>query len=434
MNRSKTAVIMLSVSILVSFLIVASNLATILTFLINRPLRRRSVYCLIHLASVDMTYGVLRIVRDLYEHMFYFRSDWSTSVVVLNVTENLVDINVVTCLLSLVLVSLERVYATYFPFRYRTTRARTYFVVFAITWLIPVAFNGPYLKEKGTSSFGVILITGFLVLSVVALITICISYTAIFVKVRTQAKRLQPNRLPTALRRTRKQEQHLGMTLFIVTILSLIAWLPMITLTFLYVQRAVIMKLSFAGYKMIFLVHLTNSLINPIVYVIRMKDFRKAIVQMVFRCSRASQRPLVVRYCKNGEIKDPVVELGIGWKVFRQHHSTKRVLFSFPWRRKISKSIDTDEKPQPPPPAPPLPNNNSYNKIAAARTPKKATYTYSHLENASGLEKARKGQTRIELELGFFLSEIPRSGFWKVHFEKGSRGKLRFLSRKWTNL
>jgi hypothetical protein len=38
------------------------NLATILTFVINRHLRRRSVYCLVNLAVVDMMYGGFAVV------------------------------------------------------------------------------------------------------------------------------------------------------------------------------------------------------------------------------------------------------------------------------------------------------------------------------------------------------------------------------------
>lgn len=76
------------------------------------------------------------------------------------------------------------------------------------------------------------------------------------------------------------------MTLFIVTVLSLLTWLPII------IRHELQHTFSTPGITqsnaelLTELLQLTNSLINPIVYVFRMKEFREALWHVLFRCSR----------------------------------------------------------------------------------------------------------------------------------------------------
>jgi hypothetical protein len=264
--------------IFVGLLTVVLNFATILIFVINRHLRRRSVYCLINLAVADMLYGVLTTTDE------YFQVHNMEKSVGFKIPLNVVFFS---SLYSLVPVSLERVYAIFFPFRHRTTRLRMYIIVFAITWLLPLPLVIAFHFSPGISQR--ISVTSILVIFPLCLTIICTSYTAIFVKVKNQALRLRPNQQQTAAIQIRqKREQHLAMTLFIVTVLSLITWLPYIIVQFLlklYKSNAIPFNLE----ELIYLMQRTNSLLNPIIYVLRMRDFRKALSQLFFKCSRDQQ-------------------------------------------------------------------------------------------------------------------------------------------------
>ncbi|XP_031550057.1 histamine H2 receptor-like [Actinia tenebrosa] len=252
------------------FLIVVFNLATIVTFIINRHLRRRSVYCLINLAVADMLFGALIMPSDVIFNLtdIYFVEG-----------QYIYCIFMVSSLFSLVLVSLDRVYATFFPFQHRTTRLKTYIAVFTITWILPflfVLFYG-YVKIKQDIVVIVLLL---------CLLIICTSYSAIFIKVKIQAKRLQPNQQQTAaIQMRQKREHHLAMTLFIATVLSLITWLPYVYILnriFLFGYNDNIYRI----FQTAVLIQNLNSLINPLIYVFRMRDFRKSLSRLIFSCSR----------------------------------------------------------------------------------------------------------------------------------------------------
>ncbi|XP_031564456.1 histamine H2 receptor-like [Actinia tenebrosa] len=273
---TNTEIIIWSAFVLfLDFLIIVVNLATIVTFVINKHLRRRSVYCLINLAVADMLFGVCSITHDVIYSLF---DEFA------RVGYYLLLILIFSSLFSLVLVSLDRVYATFFPFQHRTTRLRMYIGVFTITWLLPSPFVLIHYYEDQDD----ILITTIVLL--ISLLIICASYSAIFIKVKIQAKRHQPNRQQTAAIQIRqKREQHLAMTLFIVCVLSLITWLPYLS---------ILIRISLFGYdhdslyrifKTTTLIQNLNSLINPIIYVFRMRDFRKALSRLIISCSRDHQ-------------------------------------------------------------------------------------------------------------------------------------------------
>jgi hypothetical protein len=301
-------IIWCAVFIVVGFLIVVVNLATILTFVINKHLRRRSVYCLINLAVADMLFGVSNIVLEsIYIVEYLGLKDYDVGILFIIV----ICLAVTTCLFSLVLVSIERVYATFFPFRHRTTRLRMYIAVFAITWLISLLGVLPFCLLPG-SVRNVYLINILMVLFLVCLIIICTSYTSIFVKVKNQAKRLLPNQRQTAAIQIRqKREQHLAMTLFVVTVLSLITWLPNTVAYIININTSISYVISSNVLQLVELIQRTNSLINPIIYVFRMRDFRKALSQLIFKCSRDQQHTRPIGHHGNHCREQPPLELGV---------------------------------------------------------------------------------------------------------------------------
>ena len=112
------------------------------------------------------------------------------------------------------------------------------------------------------------------------LIVICISYTSIALKFWCGT------RLPShgAVNRQRK----LTVTLFIMTTVSLLLWLPYVVDSF--VSFSALDRFSFLTYlrlRLSFtLLYHTNSLVNPIIYTIRMPEFRKALLVLLKRRQR----------------------------------------------------------------------------------------------------------------------------------------------------
>ena len=122
------------------------------------------------------------------------------------------------------------------------------------------------------------------------LFVICVSYSSIVVKFLCGA---HPQHHGAANR-----QRKLTVTLFIMTIVSLLMWLPHAvyiflvfqsltsTMEFLSSEKLVRLALSF------FILSLMNSLVNPIVYTIRMPEFRKALLLLFKRQRRQNARDI----------------------------------------------------------------------------------------------------------------------------------------------
>ena len=86
------------------------------------------------------------------------------------------------------------------------------------------------------------------------------------------------------------RQRKLTVTLFITTLVSLLLWLPYSIFVFLSWSTDILSSLSFQEYfelkySLIFL-FFANSLVNPILYTIRMPDFKKALLSLFRRHQR----------------------------------------------------------------------------------------------------------------------------------------------------
>nr|pir G-protein-coupled receptor - sea anemones, actinians [Actiniaria]AAK31203.1 G protein-coupled receptor [Actinia sp. UST-01] len=138
--------------VVIGVLIVMSNVLTIITFVVNSQLRRRSVYCLMNLAVADALYGAVLTSNSwcvLGVTLFSFKIDFKTRGMFVPML-----LTIMGSLLSLVVVCLDRVYATFFPFRHRTARPRVYTFTFIITWSLALFTSLMYhLTPKTKQSF-----------------------------------------------------------------------------------------------------------------------------------------------------------------------------------------------------------------------------------------------------------------------------------------
>ena len=112
------------------------------------------------------------------------------------------------------------------------------------------------------------------------LIVIFVSYTSILFNFRFGA---HPQRHCAAALRQRK----LTVTLFTTTLVSLLLWLPCNIFLFLLNLTDIYDSLSvseyFHLYNVLIFLYFANSFINPILYTIRMPDFKKALLSLFRR-------------------------------------------------------------------------------------------------------------------------------------------------------
>ena len=260
--------------------IVTVNLLSIILFIKNRSLRTRSMYLVISLTVADMLVGGLSgsvSQLDLLRKC-HFVNVYLVSLKVIIVLRSFFLLFPFVSLTNIAAISLERFHATFRPFRHRLIKSWVYAVAIVVVWVFPVIT----LVIRDIEWF---LIRHHLYLweshCCLCLIITFVSYTSIFFKFRFGA---HPQRHCAAALRQRK----LTVTLFITTLVSLLLWLPygiylfVVWLSGICNYRIAYPKGVTWGYLMRFLFY-ANSLGNPILYAIRMPDFKKALLSF-FRC------------------------------------------------------------------------------------------------------------------------------------------------------
>ena len=178
-----------------------------------------------------------------------------------------------TSLTSIAVISLDRLHATFRPFRHRFITENVYWVTIFAIWVLPAMVSATLPLFI---AFGNELQRYYFPLwesySFLCLFVICVSYSSIVVQFLRGAK---PQQHGAAANRQRK----LTITLFIMTIVSLLMWLP-------FVIAASSRLKSVRFHKTFGALFLANSFVNVIVYTIRMPEFRKAILELFKRRQR----------------------------------------------------------------------------------------------------------------------------------------------------
>ena len=265
-----------------SVAIVTVNLLVIILFIKNRNLRTRSMYLVISLTVADMLVGVLsggyvpfyflqrcRLIKlNLSWEVGFSLSGFSLFFPLVSLT-------------NIAVISVERFHATFRPFRHRLIKRWVYVVAITAVWVFPLIV----LVIRGVELLYLIGYHLYIIESycLLCLIVTFVSYTSILFKFRFGD---HPQRHCAAALRQRK----LTVTLFITTLVSLLLWLPYSIFVFLSWSTDILSSLSFQEYfdlkySLIFL-FFANSLVNPILYTIRMPDFKKALLSLFRRHQR----------------------------------------------------------------------------------------------------------------------------------------------------
>ena len=288
MFSSSECITWFAVFLAVCVAIVTVNLISIALFIKNRSLRTRATYLVINLTIADMFVG------GFYLPVPFVILSCLCDIVKMNLSQELLVLLVIifflkiwfllTSLTNIAVISLDRLHATIRPFRHRLIKKWVYGVTIAGVWVLAamVAAARLIINILGNVkwiTYGFYIWTSYCCL---CLFVICVSYSSIVVKFLCGA---HPQHHGAANR-----QRKLTVTLFIMTIVSLLMWLPYAVLIFV-VSLTSIKKFLTPLELLRLLLSLTilyvmNSLANPIVYTIRMPEFRKALLLLFKRQRR----------------------------------------------------------------------------------------------------------------------------------------------------
>ena len=278
--------------LIVSVAIVTVTLLSIILFIKNSDLRTRGMYLVINLTVADTLVGVissLQLPRLLSIHCnslnvrFNREGDMITSFLFYWFP--------LTSLTNITVISLDRMHATFRPFRHRVIKKWVYGVTISVVWvlagMISTAIMMLFLFDKEWSHHQYLLPS----YSLLCLFVICACCASIIVKICCGARPQHHG----AARRQRK----LTVTLLIMTIVSLLLWLPFAVATFVYHTTDSIRSLSYTKITRLntslLLLYFTNSFVNPVIYTIRMPEFRKALLLLFTRRQRRNAAVIPLR-------------------------------------------------------------------------------------------------------------------------------------------
>ena len=223
----------LAVFLTVTVAVVAVNLLSIILFVNNSNLRTRAMYLVINLTVADMFVGEIFTVVIVLLFLFFGCEGgnpyfvficWAgraTYFFVLNMTGIFLPL---TSVAGIAVISLERIHATFRPFRHRNIKKWTYGVTIAGVWILTTMMLIPFslirlygnLHQQWQLVFPFYLWRSYCCL---CLIVICVSYTSIALK-------FWCGTCPPWHGAANRLKKKLTVTLFIMTIVSLLLWLP----------------------------------------------------------------------------------------------------------------------------------------------------------------------------------------------------------------
>ena len=295
MLSSSECITWFAVVLMVSIAIVTVNLLSIILFIKNSDLRTRGMYLVINLTVADTLVGVISSL-----HLPGFPSKECKNAKNLNVRSNREGYIItsflffwfpLTSLTNITVISLDRMHATFCPFRHRVIKKWVYGVTICVVWvlagMISTAIMMLLLFDKESLRLQCLSQS----YSLLCLFVICACYASIIVKICCGARPQHHG----AARRQRK----LTVTLLIMTIVSLLLWLPFAVATFVYLTTDSIRSLSHTKRMRLnmylLLLFYTNSFVNPVVYTIRMPEYRKALQLLFTRRQRQNAAAIPLR-------------------------------------------------------------------------------------------------------------------------------------------
>ena len=221
-------------------------------------------------------------------------------------------------ILHLALMYLDRYIAIKHPYRYTNMVTATRLLRSSVfVWIVALLSTGTSFLTKNIPLSQLIKVSMIIMSSGVAIIIFC--QAALYYETRRHEKQIAANQVSEDNKRkflTEKKALKLTTTVLLVLVLT---YLPLIVVTILYGISFIesLNTVHIASTIVVFLV-LINSLINPVIYCIRRRQFRIAFIEILFRKSNIQAQEIGMRVIINGARE------GLRWRSQNKEEETPR--------------------------------------------------------------------------------------------------------------
>ena len=240
------------------------NAFTLVVFARSRHLRRRNTYLIMNLTVADLLIAAVSGPETILLYIRDKNLEKGFGVLYLIIS----DMCWIASLGNLVLISLERLHATLYPFRHCLLGKSFYYKIIIFSWFgaltLACAVQIIRMNDVPLSDRYPWIIYVFLTLAVLT-----ISYVIIMSKFLRKAHVQQLGSVMSA-------ERKLSVTLFIVSAASTLTLLPWLITICIAISSDRYLWLEFTPMKIASTFYHLNSILNPVIYAIRLTEFRRA--------------------------------------------------------------------------------------------------------------------------------------------------------------
>ena len=244
------------------------NAFTLVVFARSRHLRRRNTYLIMNLTVADLLIAAVSGPETILFFKRNTRPKKGFGVLYLIIS----DMCWIASLGNLVLISLERLHATLYPFRHCLVGKSTYYKIIIFSWFgaLTLACSVQISRMVDVPFADRYSWVIYICLTLAVLIT---SYAIIMSKFIRKAHVQQLGSVMSA-------ERKLSVTLFIVSAASILTLLPWVIIICIAISSDRYLWINFTPMKIASTFYHLNSILNPVIYAIRLTEFRRALKEL----------------------------------------------------------------------------------------------------------------------------------------------------------
>ncbi len=257
-----------SAFILASVFISIGNLLTIVLFAVNKTLRKKSLFLVINMAFADLMLGAVTLpiyIYDVGASYQLWTGGWTIFLSIFYMSVDTVFSQ--ASLISAAFISGERFYAIYWPFKHNTLSMRAYRIVIFVVWTLALLIAavwtalGRFISLKHP-------VYAWMPYTLILIFTVCGCNIGIW-------RKFQHGSVASQQHNRALQNKRLTKTLLFVSVLALLSWLPLVIMNFLIFVYHI--QIPWRFYLLVNVVNYSNSVVNPIVYALRIPEFKQAL-------------------------------------------------------------------------------------------------------------------------------------------------------------
>ena len=247
------------------------NAFTLVVFARSRHLRRRNTYLVINLTVADLLIAAVSGPENILLLKASKRPKRGFGV--LHVYLIISDMCWIASLGNLVLISLERLHVTLYPFRhYCLVGKRIYYKIIIFSWFGALTLAcGLQISRMNDSS-----LADRYPWTIYTFLTVAVLTTSYAIIISKFIGKPHVQQLGSVILAERK----LSVTLFIVSAASTITFLPFAIVTCILISSDRDKWTEFTPYRIANGIYYLNSILNPVIYSIRLSEFRRALKEL----------------------------------------------------------------------------------------------------------------------------------------------------------